>query len=181
MRRILEAQVAISWKAVIILANQAWQPGARRVDEGMDPVPVGLCGRPVKVRFQNGQGGSRSGDVRRPPGREHGERLVDQLLFVRGRRVGVQRVVIVEKDGHVLKAGVKLLCRPPFDTPDVMLVKALGGQIGELPRLIAIQEAAQCHRHMTGIAIHRPPDEGLDVAQQIDIRGRPIAQLIAAT
>jgi hypothetical protein len=117
--------------------------------------------------------------VRTPPGRELGERVVDQVAFVHSWSAGVERVVLVEKDVCALKAGVELVCQPPLDAPDIMMVKDLGRQISEVARPIAVEEAAQRYRDMTGIAIHRPPDEALDVAHQVVIQGRPIARVLA--
>jgi hypothetical protein len=45
-----------------------------------------------------------------------------------------------------------------------MMVKDLWRQISDVARLIPIEKAAQGHGDMTGIAIHSPADEALDVA-----------------
>src|SRR6266545_5846795 len=110
--RILEAYATLPWKTLIILTNQARQPGARGIDQGMDPVPVGSCGSPSKVCFQNGRGRGRRGDMRRPPGREYGERLVNQPSFMLGRGSCTEHSLIAHKEVRVLKAGLELLSQP---------------------------------------------------------------------
>ena len=181
MVRILEARDTPRGETLIKLANQPRQPGACGIDQDMDPFPLGACGRPTKVGFQNGHVGSMRGDVRRPPGREQGERVVDQLAVVRGRGAGAERVVLASKHMRVLKAGVDLVCQPPFDPSDILMIKELWGQSRDVARLIPVEEAAQRHSDMTGIPVHRPPDEGLDVAHQVVIRGRLIPRFLAGS
>jgi hypothetical protein len=60
-----------------------------------------------------------------------------------------------------------------------MMVKDLWRQISDVARLIPIEKAAQGHGDMTGIAIHRPADEELDVAHEPIIRGWPIPRFLA--
>jgi hypothetical protein len=117
--------------------------------------------------------------VRRPPWREHGERLVDQPSFVLGRGSCAERGLIAHKEVRALKAGLELLSQPTFDAPYMILVKELWGQIRDVARLIRVEETAQRHGDMTGIPVHRPPDEALDVAHQPVIRGRPIPRFLA--
>src|ERR687895_2964255 len=93
--RILEARLTPPWETLIILVNQARQPGACRVDQGMDPLPVGSSGSPVKVRFQNGKGRGLREDVRRSPWREQGQRLPDQPSVVLGRGASAERGLMV--------------------------------------------------------------------------------------
>jgi hypothetical protein len=59
------------------------------------------------------------------------------------------------------------------------MVKDLGGQIGDVARLIPIEEAAQRHSDMTDIPVHRPRHEVLQVAHQVIIGGRPVPWLLA--
>ena len=120
-------------------------------------------------------------DVRRPPWREHGERLVDQPSFVLGRGSCAERGLIAHKEVRALKAGLELLGQPTSDAPYIILAKMLWGQTGDVARLIRVEEAAQCHGDMTGIAVHRPPNEGLDVAYQVVIRGGPIPRFLAGS
>jgi hypothetical protein len=114
--------------------------------------------------------------VRTPPRRKHRQRVVDQLSFVRGRRTVAERAVIALKEVRALKAGSESECQPTFHAPDVVMVKEIWGQTGDLPRTIPVQEAAQCHGNMTSSAVHRPPHEGLDVAHEPIIRGWLIAR-----
>jgi hypothetical protein len=181
MVRILEAYATPPWKMLIILANQPSQPGARGIDQGMDPLPVGSYGIPSEVCFQNGHGRGRREDVRTPPGCEQGERSVDQLSFVLGRGSCAKRGLISSKEVRALKAALDLVRQPPFNAPDIVMIKDLRGQVGDVPRLIAVEEAAQCDGDMTGIAVHRPPDEALDVAHQPVIRGRPLPRVLAGS
>src|SRR5882724_5037243 len=125
--RILEARLTPPWETLIILVNQARQPGARGIDQGMDPVPVGSCRSPSKVCFQNGHGRGMREDVRRLPWREHGERLLGQPSFVLGRGACAERGLIAHKEVRALKAGLELLSQPTFDAPYTILVEELWG------------------------------------------------------
>jgi hypothetical protein len=69
--RIIEAHITPLWEMMIIFANQLRQSNARRIDQGMDAVPIRLCGSPIKVRFQNRLVRGGRGDMRRPPRGEH--------------------------------------------------------------------------------------------------------------
>jgi len=53
--------------------------------------------------------------MRSPPGREY--RV--------GRWARAERAVLVEHDVRALKAGLELVRQPPFDAPDVVVVKNL--------------------------------------------------------
>jgi hypothetical protein len=89
--------------------------------------------------------------------------------------------LIAHKEVGTPEAGLELLDQPTFDAPHIILVKMLWGQIRDVVGLIRVEEAAQCHGHMTGIAVHRPPNEGLDVAHQVVIRGEPIPRFLAGS
>lgn len=104
------------------------------------------------------------------------QRVVDQLSFVLGRRAVAECAVIAFKDVRALKAGSEPECQPTLHAPDVVMVKEIWGQTGDFSRAIPVQEAAQCHSNMTGIAVHCPPHEGLDVAHEPIIRGWLIAR-----
>ena len=52
--------------------------------------------------------------------------MLDQPSFMVGRRTGEERVVIA------LKAGFELESQPTFDAPDVVLIKEIRGQTGDL-------------------------------------------------
>ena len=98
-----------------------------------------------------------------------------------GRRAGAQPVVLVDQDVRALKTGLELESQPPFDATDIMMVKDLGGQISDVAWLIPVEEATERHGNMTGIAVHRPRDEKLDVTYQVIIRARPVPRLLAWT
>jgi hypothetical protein len=61
-------------------------------------------------------------DVRRLPWREHGERLLDQPSFVRGRGACAARGLIALKEVGARKAGLELLRQPYADALDVVRV-----------------------------------------------------------
>ena len=47
--RSLEARGTSGSEVLIILANRLWQPAVYGIDQGLDPGPVGVCRRPIKV------------------------------------------------------------------------------------------------------------------------------------
>jgi hypothetical protein len=91
----------------------------------------------------------------------------------------VEHVVIAYKDVPALKARLELVSQLTFDTPYIVRVKEFWGQTRDFARLIPVEETAQRHSDMTGIPVHRPPDEALDVAHQPVISGRPVPQFLA--
>src|SRR4051794_2507376 len=109
----------------------------------MDPLPVRAFGNPIKMGFQKASVGGRSGNVGSSPRRKQCQRIVDQLSFVCSRRARAQRVVRVDHDARALKTGLKLEAQPTFDATDVMMVEDLGGQLGDVARLIPVEEATQ--------------------------------------
>ena len=90
-------------------------------------------------------------------------------------------VVLAVQDVRAVKARLNLESQPPFDAPNIMMVKDLWGQTRHLAWLVAVEETAQSHCDMTGIVVHRPPDEELDVAHQVIIRRWLIPRLLAWT
>jgi len=104
---------------------------------------------------------------------------MDHPAFVIGGVVGAERGGLARKAVRARKAGVNLLGQPPCDAPNVQRVKNIRGQTRHLPRPVAVEEAAQRHGDMTGVAVQRPPDEGRDVADQRVLRGGRRVRVVA--